>query len=46
MVPYDGDSFAILGEVEGVLQNYSSVLVYSPIDRMFKQSYHSFQKRF
>lgn len=44
MVPYDGDHFAILGEVEGVLLNYSSILVYSPIDRMFKQNYHSFQK--
>lgn len=44
-VPFDGDNYAILGEVEGVLLNYSSVLVYSPIDRMFKQNYHSFQKK-
>lgn len=46
MVPFEGSDLAMLGELEGVLMNYSSVLISLPVDRLFKQNYCSFKKRF
>lgn len=38
------DDVVMVGEVEGLLSNYRALLVTLPVERVFKQNYHSFKR--